>query len=136
MKDVFTIAFLLMLKQYYHISYQLIKYPYSSNHVLLRLIENWEKFRDNKTFVGTVLIDLSDCIPPDLLGAKLHAYGLSEDAVTFVHSYIKLRKQGVKINDTENVFQILLSGIPKDSILGLILFNILMNDFLFFIKNV
>ena len=35
------------------------KISYSSNHVLLRLIENWEKFRDNKTFVGTVLIDIS-----------------------------------------------------------------------------
>ena len=52
-----------------------------------------------------------DCIPPDLLAAKLHAYGLSEDAVTLVHSYLKRKKQGVKINGTESVFQILLSGI-------------------------
>ena len=44
--------------------------------------------------------------------AKLHAYGLSKDAVTFVYSYAKCRKQGVKINDRENVFQILFSGIP------------------------
>ena len=92
-----------------------------SNHVLLRLIENWKKSRDNKNFVGTVLIDLSkafDCIPHDLLNAKLHAYGLSEDAVTFAHSYLKRRKLGVKINDTESVFQILLSDIPQGSILG------------------
>ena len=66
-------------------------------------------FPENKNFVGIVIMDLSkafDCIPRDLL-AKLHAYGLSEDAVTFVHSYLKCRKQGVKINDTESVFQIL-----------------------------
>ena len=65
-------------------------------------------------------MDLSkafDCIPHDLLAAKLAAYGLSEDVVTFVHSYLKPRKQGVKINDTESVFQILLSGIPQGSIL-------------------
>ena len=71
------------------------------NHVLLiRLIEIWKKSRDNKNFVGTILTDLSaalDCILHDLLAAKLHAYGLSEDAVTFVHSYLKHRKQGVKI---------------------------------------
>ena len=30
-----------------------------------------------------------DCIPHDLLVAKLHVYGLSKDAVTFVHSYLK-----------------------------------------------
>ena len=44
-------------------------------------------------------MDLSEafyCIPHDLLAAKLHAYGLSEDAVTFVHSYLKRRKTGCK----------------------------------------
>ena len=62
-------------------------------------------------------MDLSkafDCIPHDLLAAKLHACGLSEDAVTFVHSYLKRRKQGVKINDTESVFQLCLSAHHKD----------------------
>ena len=34
-----------------------------------------------------------DCIPHDLLAAKLHAYGLSEDAVILVHSHLKRRKQ-------------------------------------------
>ena len=80
------------------------KKSYSSNHVLLRLLENWKKSRNNKNFVGTVLCDLSiafDCIHHDLLAAKLHAYDLSEDAVIFVHSYLKFRKQDVKINDTE-----------------------------------
>ena len=62
-------------------------------------------------------------------------HGLSEDAVTFVNSYLKRRKQGVKINDTESVFQILLSGIPQGSILGPILSNILINDFIFLLKT-
>ena len=56
------------------------KKSYSSDHVLLRLIENCKKSRDNKNFVGTVLMDLSkagDCILHDLLAAKLHVYGLS-----------------------------------------------------------
>ena len=59
------------------------KKSYSSNHVLLRLIKNWKKSRDNKNFVGTVLLNLSkafDCIPHSLVAAKLHANGLSEDA--------------------------------------------------------
>ena len=38
--------------------------------------------------MGTVLLVLSKafyCIPHDLLAEKLDAYGLSEDALTFVH---------------------------------------------------
>ena len=112
---------------------------YSPNHVLLRLIENWKKSLDNKNFVGTVLMDhfkAFDCVPHDLLVAKLHAYGLSKDGVTFIYSYLKRRKQGVKINDTESIFQILLSGVPQGCILGPILFNIFINDLFLFINEV
>ena len=74
---------------------------YSTNHVLLRLIEQWKSALDNKNFVGAVLMDLSkafDYIPHDLLIVKLHAYGFSENSLTFFYSYLKRRKQNVKIN--------------------------------------
>ena len=105
-QNLLTIAVHLMLKKYYQISCQLIENQINSNYVLLKLI------------------------------AKLHAYGLSEDAVTFVYSYLKCRKQGAKINDTESVFQILLSGIPKGSILGPILCNIFKNYLFLLIKDI
>ena len=68
--------------------------------------------------------------------AHFHGYGFSEDAVTFVHSYLKRRNQGVKMSETESVFQILLSVIPQGSMLGPILFSIFINDCIFFIKDV
>ena len=65
-------------------------------------------------------MDLSkvfDCISHDLLVAKLHAYGLSMDVITLIYSYMKRRKQGVKRNDAESLFKILLSRESQGSIL-------------------
>ena len=64
------------------------KQKYSSTHVLLRL-EDWKKHLDEKKFVGEVLMDLSialDCIPHDLLIAKINAYG-SDCLSTLVFFY-------------------------------------------------
>ena len=68
---------------------------HSPHHVLMRLTENWRKSLDMSKLVGIVFMDLSkafDSIPHDLLTAKLKAYGLSNDAVTYIYAYLKDRK--------------------------------------------
>ena len=62
---------------------------YSANNVLISLIENWKNNLDKNEIVGAVFMDLSkafDCIPHDLLIAKMEAYGFNEDFLTFLHS--------------------------------------------------
>ena len=56
----------------------------------------------NDNIVGAVLVDLSkafDCIPHDLLIAKLHAYGFDENTLVLIY-YLKRQKQSVRINNT------------------------------------
>ena len=55
---------------------------YSTQHALSNLLFNWQNCLDKSGVVGTILIDLSkafDCLPHDLIEAKLHIYGLDHD---------------------------------------------------------
>ena len=76
-----------------------------------------------------------DCTPHELLMAKLYAYGLSEETTAVFYSNLKRRGQRVRIDDILSPLQVLISGVPQGSILGLILFNIFLNDLLEVLKN-
>ena len=55
---------------------------HSTQHALFKLLQSWQKELDNGGFVGTILMDLSkayDCIPHELLIAKLKCYGIDTE---------------------------------------------------------
>ncbi len=111
---------------------------HSCQHVLIDLIEDWKSNLDNKSFVGAVLMDLSkafDCLPHDLLLAKLKAYGLSDEAAETLGSYLSDRLQRVKLGSVFSVWERIIKGVPQGSILGPLLFNIFINDIFYILKN-
>ena len=60
---------------------------YCTQHVLIRLVEEWKKHLDSNEVVGGVLMDLSkafNCIPHDLLIAKLSAYEFDKTALRYI----------------------------------------------------
>ena len=111
---------------------------YNAQHVLLRLLEEWREHLDNNKTVGGILIDLLkafDCVPHDLLLAKLAAYGIDDNLILYIHSYLLNRKQCVCVNNILSEFNKVISGVPQGSIVGPTLFNCFFNDFYYFIKN-
>ncbi|XP_057309202.1 uncharacterized protein LOC130647380 [Hydractinia symbiolongicarpus] len=90
---------------------------FSSQHVLLHMIESWRKDLDKGNAVGALLMDLSkafDCVDHNLLIAKLHAYGFSKSALGLLRSFLTNRFQRVGIDGYFSLWKEIISGVPQD----------------------
>ena len=81
-------------------------------------------------------MDLSkafDTINLGLLRAKLKAYGFSKQALSFMCSYLKKRRQTVQINNNFSSLKEVIAEVPQVSVDGPLFFNLFINDLFLFI---
>ena len=100
---------------------------FSTQTALLLLIERLKIMLDSKGYAGAVLMDPFKAfytIDYELLTAKFHTYGFRKEALKLFLSYLKHRKQRVKVNTTFSSLIDLICGVSQRSVLGSCVFNI------------
>ena len=107
------------------------KAMHSTTTALLDITDNIYKALDISEVVVLVLLDYSkafDCANHELIAAKLRALGFKQSAIDWITSYLSGRSQQVFTDAGESSWIELNNGVPQGSILGPLLFTILVND--------
>ena len=106
----------------------------STQTALLSIYDKWIRAAEKGQVSGAVLLDLSaafDLVDSSILLKKLKIYGIGEDFIAWIKSYLDNRKQAVWINSVLSQFLINDIGVPQGSNLGPLFFAIYFNDLLF-----
>ena len=115
------------------------KKSHGTKHLLVTMLEKWNKAVDKGKYVSALFMDLSkafDTINHDLLFVKLKSYGFSLKAVKLVHTCLKNRTQQFQINNKFSSESIAIAAVPQGSIDRTLLFNLFINDLIFLYNTV
>ena len=78
-----------------------------------------------------IYIDLCkdfDCLDHAILLSKLKYYGLNDNAIKLLKNYLPDRDQYVQLGNFKSQYHNISCGIPQGSVMGPLLFNIVIND--------
>jgi hypothetical protein len=103
---------------------------HSTTTALLTVSDDIFKALDDSEVVLLTLLDYSkafDTANHRLILAKLKHFGFHEDALAWVASYLGNRKQKVR-TDSDSDWEHIQNGVPQGSILGPLLFTVLVSD--------
>ena len=76
-----------------------------------------------------------DCFPHCATFCKLYSYGAFREACTLIASYLRDRKQRIKLGSSRSEWTEMLKGVPTGCIFGTLIFNIFLNDVFYFVSK-
>ena len=98
---------------------------HSTQDVLVSLVDEWREALDNDELVGAIFMDLSkafDMVDHAILLQKLAKYGVNGAEMRWFLGYLRDRKQRVRVDAAELEWAEIQRGVPQGSILGPLLF--------------
>ena len=107
------------------------KQSHSTITALLNVTDDIYEALENSELTFLVLLDYSkafDCANHKLILAKLQAAGFKNDSLSWITSYLSGRSQKVVAGSVESDWESVANGVPQGSVLGPLLFTILVSD--------
>ena len=126
-----------MVNKIFHPNMHAYRQNRSTCTALLSLYDRWVRAAADGKISGVVLLDLSaafDLVEPTILMQKLRIYGLDDDFLEWIGTYLIGRQQAVWISHVQSTFKHCSIGVPQGSNLGPLFFSIFFNDLLYNIE--
>ena len=103
----------------------------STSYALLYVIHDWLSQLDNGREVYSVFFDIKkafNSVSHELLMSKLTSIHVNPHIIQWIRCYLTDRSQMVVVSGEQSSVLPVLSGVPQGSVLGLLLFILLIND--------
>ena len=114
-----------------HPNHHAYRAEHNTSTALIQMYDSWLQAVEAGELAGVCLLDMSaafDVVDHTLLIQKLSLYGLDDDSLSWIRSYLSGRSQSVIIEGCLSKLLQVETGVPQGSILGPLFYTLFTNE--------